>query len=133
MCTLWEKLVQYVGTNYGQDISNELQNKFTVALVEPVHPDEVLENHEKLVTIVRAGQRNIQRARRFQESILDKATKATDPGVAPMKLALLQHEIAQGDFAANDNVAIVLSESEKTQFSNDWRTYRERNANLIKH
>ena len=25
--TSWEKLVQYVGTNYGQDISNELQNK----------------------------------------------------------------------------------------------------------
>jgi hypothetical protein len=22
MCTLWEKLVQYVGTNYGQDIIN---------------------------------------------------------------------------------------------------------------
>jgi hypothetical protein len=29
MRTLWEKLVQYVGTNYGQDISNELQNKIT--------------------------------------------------------------------------------------------------------
>ena len=25
MRTSWEKLVQYVGTNYGQDISNELQ------------------------------------------------------------------------------------------------------------
>ena len=30
----WEKLVQYVGTDYGQDISNELQNKLTVNLVE---------------------------------------------------------------------------------------------------
>jgi hypothetical protein len=27
MRTSWEKLVQFVGTNYGQDISNELQNK----------------------------------------------------------------------------------------------------------
>jgi len=133
MRTSWEKLVQYVGTNYGQDISNELQNKVTVALIEPLHSDEVLENHEKRVTMVRAGQRNIQRARRVQEAILDKAAKATDPGDAPMKLALLQNEIAQGDFAANDNVAMVLSDSEKTQFSNDWRTYRERNANLIKH
>jgi hypothetical protein len=133
MRTSWEKLVQYVGTNYGQDISNELQNKFTVALIEPVHSDEVLENHEKRVTMVRAGQRSIQRARRVQEAILDKAVKATDPGDAPMKLALLQNEIAQGDFAASDNVAMVLSDSEKTQFSNDWRTYRERNANLIKH
>jgi hypothetical protein len=26
-----------------------------------------------------------------------------------------------------------LNESEKTQFSNEWRTIRERNTNLIKH
>jgi hypothetical protein len=38
----WEKLAQYVGTNYGQDISNELQNKITVILIEPVHTDDVL-------------------------------------------------------------------------------------------
>jgi hypothetical protein len=28
---------------------------------------------------------------------------------------------------------VELTDSEKTQFSNDWRTFRERNANLIKH
>ena len=38
----WEKLVQYVGTHYGQDISNELQNKLTVNIVEPVHAPEVV-------------------------------------------------------------------------------------------
>jgi hypothetical protein len=32
MSTSWEKLVQYVGTNYGQNINNELQNKFWVVL-----------------------------------------------------------------------------------------------------
>ena len=37
MRTSYEKLVQYVGTNYGQDISNELQNKRTVVLNKPVH------------------------------------------------------------------------------------------------
>ena len=41
----WEKLVQYVGTNYGQEISNELQNKLAVNLVEPVHAPEVIERH----------------------------------------------------------------------------------------
>ena len=40
-----EKLVQYVVTNYGQDISNELQNKITVNLVEPVHTPEVTTRH----------------------------------------------------------------------------------------
>jgi hypothetical protein len=44
MRTSWEKLARYVGTNYGQDISNELQNKITVILVQPVHTDDVLLN-----------------------------------------------------------------------------------------
>jgi hypothetical protein len=41
----WEKLVQFMGTNYGQDISNELQNKIPVILPEPVHTLEVLARH----------------------------------------------------------------------------------------
>jgi hypothetical protein len=45
MRTSWEKLVQFMGTNYGQDISNELQNKIPVILLEPVHTPEVLARH----------------------------------------------------------------------------------------
>jgi hypothetical protein len=52
---------------------------------------------------------------------------------APMKLAILQNEISQGKFAANIEVPVELTDSEKTQFINDLRTFRECNANLIKH
>jgi hypothetical protein len=52
---------------------------------------------------------------------------------APMKLAILQNKIAQSKFAASIEVPIVLNDSEKTQFSNDWLTFREYNTNLIKH
>jgi hypothetical protein len=45
MRTSWEKLVQYVGTNYGQDINNELQNKIIVVLIEPVYTNDVLKRH----------------------------------------------------------------------------------------
>jgi hypothetical protein len=45
MRTSWQKLVQLVGTNYGQDISNELQKKIPVMLSEPVHTSEVLARH----------------------------------------------------------------------------------------
>jgi hypothetical protein len=51
----------------------------------------------------------------------------------PMKLANLQNEISQGEFAASIEVPVFITDSEKTQFSNDWRTFRERNTNLIKH
>jgi hypothetical protein len=45
MRTSWEKLIQFMGTNYGQDISNELQNKILVMLTKPVHTLEVLARH----------------------------------------------------------------------------------------
>jgi hypothetical protein len=132
MRTSWEKLVQYVGTNYGQDISNALHNKITVDMIEPVHSAEVMRKHGLRKAMIRYGQRNIQRARQAHYTILKAAVLATDPD-APMKLAILKNEIAQGDFSSSNEVAMELNDSEKTQFSNEWRTFWERNANLIKH
>jgi hypothetical protein len=133
MRTSWENLAQYVGTNYGQDISNKLQNKITLIIVEPVHTDDVILKHILRETMIRNGQMNIQRARKSQETILETAVQGGLDMEALMKLALLQNEIAQGGFSANVEVPIVLNDSQKTQFSNEWHTYRERNSNLIKH
>jgi mRNA-degrading endonuclease HigB of HigAB toxin-antitoxin module len=57
---------------------------------------------------------------------------AKDPN-APMKLAILQNEISQGEFSSSNEVATEFNNSEKTQFSNKWRTFREQNVNLINH
>ena len=56
----------------------------------------------------------------------------TDPE-APMKLAILNNAIAEGEFEQNMEVPIDMSDSEKTQYSNEWRSYRERNTQLTKH
>jgi hypothetical protein len=100
MRTSWEKLVHYAGTNYGQDISNELQNNISVDIIEPVHSAEVLRKHGLREAMIRSGQRNIQRARQAQEKILEATVLAKDPD-APMKLAILQNDIAQRDFFSN--------------------------------
>jgi hypothetical protein len=50
-----------------------------------------------------------------------------------MKLEVLRNEITQGDFEASVDVPVELNNSEKTQHNNAWQTYRERNANLMKH
>jgi hypothetical protein len=39
---------------------------------------------------------------------------------APMKLAILKNKIAQGEFAANIEVPVELTDSEETQFSSEW-------------
>ena len=51
----------------------------------------------------------------------------------PTKLAILENEITEGEYEANVDVPIVMNDSEKTQSINEWRTYRERNAQLTKH
>jgi hypothetical protein len=74
--TSWEKLAQYVGTNYGQDISNKLQNNITDILIDPVHTDDVLMKHSLRETMIHNGQMDIQRARKSQETILEAAVHA---------------------------------------------------------
>jgi hypothetical protein len=74
MPTSWEKLVQYVGNNYGQDISNELRNKISVDIIEP----EVLRKHGLREAMIQSGQRNIQRSRQAQEKILEATVLAKE-------------------------------------------------------
>ena len=62
MRTSWEKLVQYVGMNYGQDISNELQNKVAVVLTEPVHSPTIMARHAIREQMIQNGQANLQQA-----------------------------------------------------------------------
>jgi hypothetical protein len=125
--------VHYVSTNYGQDIINELQNKITVILVEPVHTDDVLARHGVREVMIRTGPLNIQWERKSQEKILRSAVDKCEDMDAPMKLAILQNEIAQGEFAVDIEVPVEINDSEKTQFGNEWRNYGERNVSLIKH
>ncbi len=130
MWILWEKLVQFMGTNYGQDISNKQQNKFPVMLTKSVHISEVLARHAIWEQMVCTRQENIQKACLSKQVILEAAAAlGVDPD-APMQLAILDNGIAAKQ---NNEVPIKMSDSEKTQYNNDWRTYWERNVLLMKH
>ena len=65
--------------------------------------------------------------------ILEAAVIAGIDYTAPMKLAILENKSAQGDYKTNVDVHIIMTDSEKTQSSNEWQTYRERNVQLTKH
>jgi hypothetical protein len=95
MRTSWEKLVQYASTSYGQDISNELHNKTTVVIPEPAHTAAVITRHAAREQMIRTGQANLQRAMLARQTVLEAAVRAgTDPE-APIKLAILQNDIAE--------------------------------------
>ena len=88
--------------------------------------------HAQREAMVRAGQQNIRGAREQQRTLLEAAVAAGIEVDAPMRLAILQNEMAQAEFDAAVEVPVVLTDSEKTQYNNDWHTYRERTAQLVK-
>lgn len=55
MRTSWEKVVQYVGTKNGMDISNELENKVTLVIGEPQHSATALTRHATREQMVRTS------------------------------------------------------------------------------
>jgi hypothetical protein len=97
MRTSWEKLVQCVHTNYGQDINNELQNKVWVILTEPVHTNDVIARHSVREVMIRNGQLNIHQAQKFQETTLKASVQAGTDMDASMKLAILQTRLPKAN------------------------------------
>ena len=83
--------------------------------------------------MIRTGQANIQTARETQKIIMELAVTAGIDGAALTKLVILENAISQGEYKANVEVPIVMTDLEKTQSSNEWRTYKERNDQLTKH
>ena len=117
MRTSLEKLIQYVGTTYGQDISNELQNRAELKIPKPTHTSAVLARHANRETMVRNGQANIQQAREARMIVLVAAvTGGQDPN-ADMQLAELQNQAAQANYEATIPVPIEMTESENTQYN----------------
>jgi hypothetical protein len=69
----------------------------------------------------------------LKQVILEAAAALGADPDAPMQLAILDNEIAETNYKQNNEVPIKMSDSEKTQYINDWRTYGERNTLLTKH
>ena len=91
-------------------------------LVEPVHTPEVIARHIIQERMIRTGQAKIQTARETQRTIMEAAVTVDIDDTAHMKLAILDNEISHGDYKANVDVPIIMTDSEKTRSRNEWRT-----------
>ena len=83
--------------------------------------------------MVQTREENLQWACLSKQVILEAAAALGADPDAPMQLAILDNETAEGDYKQNNEVPIKMLDSEKTQYNNDWRTYQERNVLLMKH
>lgn len=130
MRTTWEKIVHHVGTIYGHDISNELQNMKIVVIKEPTYTDEVLAKHAEKEARRITQETRVTRARTTKRTSL-LITSLTDPDDA-MKLAILDNEIEEATYLAGLPLPVKLDEEESNHNHNEWRTYRERTSRLAK-
>ncbi len=62
MCTMQEKIGQYVGIKYGEDIANKLTNKATMTISPPVYSTAILLRHQEWERHVRRKQVNMRTA-----------------------------------------------------------------------
>ena len=58
MRTMQEKIAQYVGIKYGEDIANELTDKTTVTVAPPVYSAVIMLRHQEWEVCVKKKQKH---------------------------------------------------------------------------
>ena len=101
-----------------------MNNKTGVDSTTPVHSPKVLLRHYTRESLVRMVQTNIQ-ASHWAHSTILRAVDTYDPLYAELttELAILNNNIAKGDYKLANEIPIGVSNSENMAYRNDWRAY----------
>ncbi len=134
MRILQEKIVQYIGAKYGEDIANKLQNKTRIVLSAPAYPSTTMTRHALWIPLVRSQQAAMSTAWLSSRTLLE-AEIALAPGnhSLVMELAKLNQDIAQADFKAAQDVPIELNDQEQIDYSNKCQNHSRRISTLETH
>jgi hypothetical protein len=134
MWIMQEKIAQYIGAKYGEDIANKLQNKTRVVLSAPTYSSVTLTCHALQIALVRNQQETMKTAW-FSSRTLLEAEIANNPSNRTLvtELTKLNNDISQGDFEAAQDVPVELTNQERMDYSNECRNQSRRVAMLETH
>jgi hypothetical protein len=129
-----EKIAQYIGAKYGEDIANELQNKTRIVYSAPAYPSTTMTRHALQIALVRSQQAMMSTARLSRRTLLEGEI-ALAPGDQSlvMELAKLNQDITQVDFEAAQDVPVELNDQEQINYSNECRNHSRRISTLETH
>ena len=129
-----EKIAQYIGAKYGEDIANELQNKTKVVIPTPAYASATLTRHALRIALVRSQQATLKVARLASRTSLEAEINQTpsDRNLVTA-LAMLNNAIALGDFEAAQDVPMELTDQEQLDYSNECRNQSKRSSTLDTH
>jgi hypothetical protein len=134
MGIMQEKIVQYIGVKYGEDIANEIKNKTRVISSAPTYSSVMLTHHVLRIAFVRNRQVTMKTARLSSCTLLE-AEIANNPTNHTLvtQLAKLNNDVSQGDFEAAQDMPIELTNHEQMDYSNECRNQSRRVAMLETH
>ena len=129
-----EKIAQYIGAKYGEDIANELQNKTKVVIPTPAYASATLTRHALRIALVRSQQTTMSIARLASRTSLEEEMNRT-PNHRNLvtELAMLNNAIVLGNFKAAQDVPLELTDQERLDYSNECRNQSRRSATLDTH
>jgi hypothetical protein len=128
MRTTQEKIAQYIGIKYGEDIANELSNKTTVTIPPPVYSAAIMLRHQEWEKHVRKKQVNIEAA--MGAKLVQLQAASIQDAVA---ISEVENEIEDIEYQQGQEVPYNITDSERLEFSNESKTHSYRVATLNKH
>jgi hypothetical protein len=126
-----EKIQQYVGIKFGEDIANKINNKKLVVLTPPKYSDAIELRHQEYEKLVRKKQGNLMKALEVKLSTL-KAQLGSGDDVA-LEIANLENQIDDLEFESRQELPHKLMMEEASGYSNHAKTHSLRKAMLEKH
>lgn len=136
--TSWEKLTNHVGTLYGTDIATELATGTKLHIVQPEHSALVQLKHQEEEDRRKARQTRLKDALQYEANKLKAKADALleageDDSEVRYKFVQKTNEIEVLQYEIDDDLPIALKGEAKTQWETEWKMYKSRMENLIKH
>ena len=119
MKTTQEKISEYVGIKYGDDVANELINRVRVVLAPPDYPEDAKIRHVADRKIIMQQRENALQAKRSILATLENQLQATPSDTKIMnEKAVVENEIIQLKHLMTKDIPIDLTKQEEIDHSN---------------
>jgi hypothetical protein len=126
-----EKILQYVGLKFGEDIANKLKKKTTMALTPPKYSYAIELRHGEYQKLVRKKQTTHMTALKTKLTTLQSTASAGQD--VTLEIANLQNKIDDLEFESRQKVPHKLTAEEAASYYNNAKTHSLRKDTLEKH
>jgi hypothetical protein len=127
--TTLEKIIQYVGAKYGEDIAAEIDTRAIASLSTPTHAAEVLRKHAAKQTLKRAQQNALLTAHQAITAELEQIMAAPSPALL-LQLVQNNNIVAQLQLEITESIPIKLKEEEKVEYDSRVKSHQKKVEDL---